>query len=46
MNKIQTSIYINATSVDVENNKIMVLHGDFYFQGQKYTIENGKIKGA
>lgn len=43
MNKIQTSIYITANDVKVENNKIIVINGEFYFQGTKYLIHDKKI---
>ena len=43
MNKIQTSIYITANDVNVENNKIIVINGEFYFQGTKYLIRDKKI---
>ena len=43
MNKIQTSIYITANDVNIENNKIIVINGEFYFQGKKYKIINGEI---
>lgn len=43
MNKIQTTIYITATKADIENNKIIAVNGEFYFQGKKYEIKDKKI---
>lgn len=47
MNKIQQTIYITATEIDVEpeNKKLIVVNGEFYFQGKKYIIANKEIKG-
>lgn len=45
MNKIQQTIYINATDVEIENNRLIVKNGEFYFQGKKYTIADKEIKG-
>ena len=44
MNKIQQSIYITATDVDIKDNKIIVINGEFYFQGKKYLIKNKEIE--
>lgn len=43
MNKIQQSIYITATDVDIKDNKIIVINGEFYFQGKKYLIKEKEI---
>ncbi len=43
MTKLQQTIYITATDVKVENNKLKVENGEFYFQGKKYKIANGEI---
>lgn len=43
MNKIQTTIYINTTKVDIKDNKIIAVEGEFYFQGKKYEIKNSEI---
>lgn len=43
MTKLQQTIYITATKVDIENNKIIAIEGEFYFQGKKYEIKNKEI---
>ena len=43
MNKIQTTIYITATDVDIKDKKIIAVNGEFYFQGKKYLIKNKEI---
>lgn len=43
MNKIQTSLFITATKVDIKDNKIVTVEGEFYFQGKKYEIHNSEI---
>lgn len=43
MNKIQATIWINATKIDMENNKIVCKDGTFYFNGKLYTIKDGNI---
>lgn len=43
MNKLQQVIYITATKVDIKDNKIIAINGEFYFQGKKYLIDNGCI---
>lgn len=46
MTKLQNTIYITATEIEVgENNKLIVKNGEFYFQGKKYTIADKEIKG-
>ena len=44
MNKIQVNIYISAEECGIENGKICVKKGSFYFNNKKYEIENGDIK--
>lgn len=43
MNKLQTTVYITATKVDIENNKIIAVEGEFYFQGKRYKIKDKQI---
>ena len=43
MNKISTTIYITTEKIEIKNNKIFTISGEFYFQGKKYKIENGEI---
>lgn len=43
MTKLQQTIYITATDIKVENNKLQVENGEFYFQGKKYKITNSEI---
>ena len=44
MNKIQTSLFIEADKIELdERGKIIVVNGQFYFQGKKYTIVNKEI---
>lgn len=43
MNKIQSTLWINATKVDIKDNKIVAVEGEFYFQGKKYEIKNSEI---
>ncbi len=43
MNKLQQTIYITATKVDIKDNKIIAIDGEFYFQGKKYEIKNKEI---
>lgn len=45
MNKLQITIWANAKQIEMVDNKITVKDGDFYFNGKKYYIENGEIKG-
>lgn len=45
MNKIQVTLWVNAEKIDVQDNKIMCVKGNFYYNNKKYTIENGEIKG-
>lgn len=45
MTKLQQNIYITATDVECVDGKLIVKSGEFYFQGNKYTIENKEIKG-
>lgn len=45
MTKLQQSIYITATDIEIENNKVVVKNGEFYFQGKKYIIADKEIKG-
>lgn len=47
MTKLQQTIYITATEIDVESEskKLIVVNGEFYFQGKKYLIANKEIKG-
>lgn len=45
--KIITNLVINMTDFEIdENKKIIVVQGYFYFQGQKYVIENKEIYHA
>lgn len=46
MNKIQQTIWVNATKIECVDNKLIVIEGDFYFQGKKYTIAEKEIKGS
>lgn len=43
MNKIQVTIYITASDVDIKDKKIIVVNGEFYFQGKKYLIKDEEI---
>jgi len=43
MLKVQTSIFINDAEILKINDKQVIDKGNFYFQGHKYYIQNGKI---
>ena len=43
MTKLQQTIFITAKDIKLENTKIIVENGEFYFQGKKYKIANGEI---
>lgn len=43
MNKLMVNLCINIDDFETEDKKIIVKKGYFYFQGQKYFIENGGI---
>lgn len=43
MLKVQTFIFINDVEIIKINDKQIIDKGNFYFQGNKYYIKNGKI---
>lgn len=43
MNKTPITIWVTITEPAIENGKIIVKKGEFYYNKQKYLIENGKI---
>lgn len=44
MNKTPITIWVNVTEPAIENGKIIVKKGEFYYNKQKYWIINGEIK--
>lgn len=43
MNKIMVNLCINIDDFETEDKKIIVKKGYFYFQGQRYFINDKKI---
>lgn len=43
MEKIQKILFVTPSQLEIKDNKIFVVKGEFYFQGKKYLIENGEI---
>lgn len=46
MNKTPITIWVELIEPTIENNKIIVKKGEFYYNKHKYTIENGIIYGC
>lgn len=44
MNKTPITIWVELIEPAIENNKIIVKKGVFYYNKQKYIIDNGEIK--
>lgn len=44
MNKTPITIWVNIEEPAIENGKIVVKKGNFYYNNKKYLIENGNIK--
>ena len=43
MNKTPITIWVNIEEPAIENGKIVVKKGNFYYNGKKYNLENGNI---
>lgn len=43
MNKTTITIWVNIEEPAIENGKIVVKRGNFYYNGKKYILENGVI---
>lgn len=43
MNKTPITIWVNIEEPAIENGKIVVKRGNFYYNGKKYILENGEI---
>lgn len=43
MNKTPITIWVNIEEPAIENGKIVVKKGNFYYNGKKYILENGEI---
>lgn len=43
MNKTPITLWVNIEEPAIEFGKIVVKKGNFYYNGNKYNIENGKI---
>lgn len=43
MNKTPITIWVNLIEPAIENGKIVIKKGEFYYNKIKYVIENGKI---
>lgn len=43
MNKQIITIYVTPKAIDLKDNKISIVEGEFYFQGKKYEIKNSEI---
>ena len=43
MNKTPITIWVSIKEPAIENGKIIVKKGEFFYNGNKYIIENGKI---
>lgn len=46
MNKLQITLFISADKVDFQENKIIPMEGNFYWNKHKYNIVNGVITCA
>ena len=46
MNKTPITIWVNLIEPGVENNKIIVKKGNFWYNNVKYNIDNGYILPA
>ncbi len=44
MNKTPITIWVEIIEPAIKNNKIIVKKGIFYYEKQKYIIENGEIR--
>ncbi len=44
MNKTPITIWVDIIEPAIENNKIVVKKGTFYYEKKKYIIENGEIR--
>lgn len=44
MNKTPMTIWVDIIEPAIENNKIVVKKGTFYYEKKKYIIENGEIR--
>lgn len=44
MNKTPITIWVNIEEPEIENGKIVVKKGSFYYNHKLYRIENGEIK--
>ena len=44
MNKTPITIWVTIEEPEIKDNKIVVKKGSFYYNNQKYLIENGDIK--
>lgn len=44
MNKTPITIWVDIIEPTIVNNKIIVKKGIFYYEKQKYIIENGEIR--
>lgn len=43
MEKIQKTLFVTPNQIQMKDNKIFIVKGEFYFQGKKYFIDNGEI---
>lgn len=43
MNKTPITIWVNLIEPAIENGKVVIKKGEFYYNRNKYTIENGII---
>lgn len=43
MNKTPITIWVNLIEPAIENGKVVIKKGEFYYNKQKYLIENGEI---
>lgn len=46
MNKLPITIWVALKEASTENGKIIVKNGEFYYNKQKYLIQDGKIYTA
>lgn len=43
MNKTPITLWVTIKEPAIENGKIIVKKGEFYYNGKKYVIDNGEI---